>query len=87
MKTIKQLRLPLSLQNNPVATKIKSYLEKLTPSSGYFSCILYENQNRNYFLKKDDNFPYIHLDWSMYTLMRVNANTIITSGSTLRHEK
>lgn len=84
MKAVRQLRLPLSLQNNPVAAKLKGYLEMLGPTSGYFSCVVFEDKNKNYFLKKDKDFPYIHFDWSIYTLMRVNAKTIITSGSTLR---
>lgn len=59
----------------------------LGPTSGYFSSVLFQDKNKTYYLLKDKDFPYIPLDWSIYTLMRVNAKTIITSGSTLRKER
>jgi hypothetical protein len=59
----------------------------LRPESGYFSTILYESEDKKYFLKKDQNFPFIPLDWTMYTMMRTFARTIVTSGLTLREEK
>lgn len=79
------LKLPQALLNNITANTIRNYISKLGASSGYFSCILFSENNKHYFLKKDDHFPYVPFDWSMYTLLRVTAKTIITSGPTLRN--
>jgi len=86
MSQIKHLKLPLSLANNPTANKIRGFIERLGPNSSYFSCLLYEKDHKKYFVNKDNDFPLIKMDWSIYTMMRVYAKTIVTSGSTLRKE-
>lgn len=41
MSKVKRLKLPLALSSNATALRIKDYVERLGPSSGYFSSILY----------------------------------------------
>lgn len=82
---INLIKLPQSLLSNITADTIRNYVSKLGSSSGFFSCILFSQNNKHYFLKKDQDFPYVPLDWTMYTLLRVAAKTIITSGPTIRN--
>lgn len=79
------IKLPQSLLNNITANTIRNYVSKLGSSSGYFSCILFSQNNKHYFLNKDEHFPFVPFDMMMYTLLRVNAKTIITSGPTMRN--
>ena len=86
MKTLRQLKLPLSLRNSKTANTIKSYISLLGPTSGYFSAILFRKDNKCHFLLKDDQFPYVAFDWTVYTMLRVNAKTIVTSGVLMRKQ-
>lgn len=81
---IGKVNLPPSLANNQIANKIRDYVCKLGPNSGFYSCILFNKNHEYYFMNKSQGFPYIQFDWSMYNLMRISAKTIITSGITFR---
>jgi hypothetical protein len=81
------MKLPASLKDSETAKTIKNYLSCLTPSSSYFSFLLYAKNDKFRFLLKGPTFPFIPFDWTIYTLMRVRAKTIVTSGPTLRVEK
>jgi hypothetical protein len=54
MSKVRHLKLPFSLANNATANRIRGFVERLGPESGYFSCVLYEKDNKKYFIKKDD---------------------------------
>jgi hypothetical protein len=75
------------LKGNKTISKVKAFIEQLGRNSGYFSFVLYERDNKKYFLKKDEKFPFISFDWTVYIMIRTYAKTIITSGLTLRSEK
>lgn len=49
---IGKVNLPPSLANNQIANKIRDYVCKLGPNSGFYSCILFNKNHEYYFMNK-----------------------------------
>lgn len=85
MKRIsRELFLNDKLKFHPVGLKLAQFISKMGPTSAYFSVILYDDGANKNFLVKKEGFPFVELDWMIYSCMRTWARTIITSGITFR---